>query len=107
MKVFSTVWYISAGADRRGSVASNAPSEVSRSEVATRKGKMDSSHVREQPKSYYKVVYENKEVNKLLQMLGTAISSTKAVSLQFVAVVLLDIYLHWATTFYVGQDLSF
>ncbi|KAF6020163.1 DNAH5 [Bugula neritina] len=68
-----------AGAERRGSVASNAPSEVSRSDVATRaKGKSEGSHVREQSKSYYKVVFENKEVNKLLQMLGTAISSTKA-----------------------------
>lgn len=70
-----------AGGERRGSVTSNAPSEMSRSEMATRgKGKTDTAHVREQPKNYYKVVFENKEVNKLLQMLGTAISSTKAVS---------------------------
>lgn len=67
--------------ERRGSIASNAPSELSRSDVATRpKGKSEASHIREQPKNYYKIVFENKEVNKLLQMLGTAISSTKAVS---------------------------
>lgn len=72
---------LAAGGERRGSVASNAPSELSRSDVATRgKSKADNSHIREQPKNYYKVVYENKEVNKLLQMLGTAISATKAVS---------------------------
>lgn len=61
---------------------SNAPSELSRSDIATRgggRGKADGSHIREQLKNYYKVVYENKEVNKLLQMLGTSISSTKGV----------------------------
>ena len=60
---------------------------MSRSDVATRaKGKMDGSHIREQPKNYYKVVFENKEVNKLLQMLGTAISATKAVSIIIIVV---------------------
>ena len=48
--------------------------------MATRgKSKADTNNIREKPKNYYKVVYENKEVNKLLQMLGTAISATKAV----------------------------
>ena len=71
---------ITVGAERRGSIASNAPSELSRSDVATRgKSKADTNNIREKAKNYYKVVYENKEVNKLLQMLGTAISATKAV----------------------------
>lgn len=85
------------GADRRASVVSNAPSEMSRSDIATRggKGKIDGSHIREQPKNYYKVVYENKEVNKLLQMLGTSISSTKGVGV-----------LHLVTLPYKRQELS-
>jgi len=64
--------------ERRGSTGSNAPSEVSRSEVTARAKRAGDSQ-KDQQKNYYKVVYENKEVNKLLQMLGTAISATKAV----------------------------
>lgn len=80
MQLSTSVEHVAAGADRRASIVSNAPSEVSRSDVATRGGKGRADNIKEMPKNYYKVVYENKEVNKLLQMLGTAISSTKAVS---------------------------
>ena len=66
--------------ERRNSVTSLAPSEGSRSELATRR---QNTEVVQQPKNYYKQVSDNKEIAKLVSLLATAINSTKRVSILY------------------------
>ena len=73
--------------ERRHSLTSNAPSESSRSELATRSGrgrdhdddKAVHFSIQTQPKNYFRNVNDNKEVAKLASLLSTSINSTKKV----------------------------
>jgi dynein heavy chain len=68
---------------RRNSVVSNAPSDTSRSDTLSRSGRFKeeekpvSFQVQPQPKNFFQRVQENKEINKLVSLLSTAINSTK------------------------------
>ena len=63
--------------ERRNSATSLAPSESSRSDLATRHSRHPELSV---AKNYFKQVSDNKEVSKLVSILATAINSTKKVS---------------------------
>lgn len=72
--------------DRRGSMVSVAASEASRgAETGRSRGRneadtTDSGYtVHAQPKNYFKSVYDNKEISKIVALLSTSINSNKKV----------------------------
>ncbi|XP_012940947.1 dynein heavy chain 5, axonemal [Aplysia californica] len=70
----------SEGGERRASVVSNAPSEMSHLEAASKKADAESVKsyvIQQQPKNYYKSVSDNKEIAKLASLLSTSINSNK------------------------------
>lgn len=70
-------------ADRRHSIASNAPSEASHVDRAGKDGgepSVQSYVITQQAKNYFKSISENKEITKLVSLLSTSINSNKKVS---------------------------
>ncbi|XP_025115342.1 dynein heavy chain 5, axonemal-like isoform X3 [Pomacea canaliculata] len=67
-------------ADRRHSIASNAPSEASHVDRAGKDGgepSVQSYVITQQAKNYFKSISENKEITKLVSLLSTSINSNK------------------------------